>query len=114
MFLSGLCLSDRILFEQSLVPCVCVSERNLLADTAKIIERHKINKRKDGFCRKTVADGLTALGYDASICKSKWEKSSSFLAGKKWLILCSFVSPVNHVNSLVFIKFQQGNTSMLM
>lgn len=67
---------------KSLVPCVCVSERNLLADTAKIIERHKINKRKDGFCRKTVADGLTALGYDASICKSKWEKSSSFLAGE--------------------------------
>ncbi|XP_047982272.1 uncharacterized protein LOC125223253 isoform X2 [Salvia hispanica] len=67
---------------KSLVPCICVSERNLLADTAKIVERHKINKRKDGFCRKLVADDLTALGYDASICKSKWEKSPSFLAGE--------------------------------
>ncbi|KAG6400846.1 hypothetical protein SASPL_137690 [Salvia splendens] len=66
----------------SLVPCVCVSERNLLGETAKIVERHKINKRKDGFCRKLVADDLTALGYDASICKSKWEKSPSFLAGE--------------------------------
>lgn len=69
------------MFEQSLVPCVCVSERNLLADTAKIVERHKIHKRKDRFCRKIVADGLIALGYNASICKSKWEKSPSFLAG---------------------------------
>ncbi|XP_042014117.1 uncharacterized protein LOC121762337 isoform X2 [Salvia splendens] len=67
---------------KSLVPCICVSERNLLADTAKIVERHKINKRKDAFCRKLVADDLTALGYDASICKSKWEKSPSFLAGE--------------------------------
>ncbi|KAH6767750.1 hypothetical protein C2S52_018733 [Perilla frutescens var. hirtella] len=67
---------------KSLVPCVAVSERNLLADTAKIVEKHKINKRKDGFCRKIVADGLISLGYDASICKSKWEKSSSSLAGE--------------------------------
>lgn len=54
----------------------------MLADTAKIVERHKINKRKDGFCRKIVADGLIALGYNAAICKSKWEKSPSSLAGK--------------------------------
>lgn len=65
-----------------MVLCVGVSERNLLADTAKIVEKHKINKRKDGFCRKLVADGLMALGYNASICKSKWEKTPSFLAGK--------------------------------
>lgn len=90
------------------MPCVCVSERNLLADTAKIIERHKINKRKDGFCRKTVADGLIALGYDASICKSKWEKFPSFLAGKKWSIFWSFISSVNHVNSLVSFDSNRG------
>ncbi|PIN12843.1 hypothetical protein CDL12_14543 [Handroanthus impetiginosus] len=66
---------------KSLVPCLCVSERNLLADTAKIVERNKIIKRKDGFCRKIVADGLMALGYNASICKSKWEQSPSFPAG---------------------------------
>ncbi|KAL7112962.1 hypothetical protein ACP275_04G034100 [Erythranthe tilingii] len=67
---------------KSLVPCSCVSERNLLADTAKIVERNKINKRKDGCCRKIVADGLIGLGYNASICKSKWEKSPSSIAGE--------------------------------
>ncbi|KAL0437425.1 UNVERIFIED_CONTAM: hypothetical protein Sradi_0450400 [Sesamum radiatum] len=56
--------------------------RNLLADTAKIVERNKINKRKDGLCRKIVTDGLIALGHNASICKSKWDKSPSFPAGE--------------------------------
>ncbi|GFP97995.1 hypothetical protein PHJA_001943600 [Phtheirospermum japonicum] len=67
---------------KSLVPCSSVSERNLLADTAKIVDKNKISKRKDEFCRKVVADGLIALGYKASICRSKWEKTSSFLAGE--------------------------------
>ncbi|KAI3449700.1 hypothetical protein Pfo_006365 [Paulownia fortunei] len=67
---------------KSLVYCSSVSERNLLADTARIVERNKISKRKEGFRRKIVADGLTALGYNASICKSKWEKSPSFPAGE--------------------------------
>ncbi|XP_051118840.1 uncharacterized protein LOC127243043 [Andrographis paniculata] len=67
---------------KSLVPCLLVSERNLLADTAKIIDRNKIGARKDRFCRKIVADGLISLGYNASICKSKWEKSSSIPAGE--------------------------------
>ncbi|KAL6312546.1 hypothetical protein AAG906_029479 [Vitis piasezkii] len=67
---------------QSLVPCVSIRERNLLADTAKIVEKNKICKRKDDFCRKLVTDGLLALGYDASVCKSRWEKSSSYPAGE--------------------------------
>ncbi|KAL2236463.1 uncharacterized protein LOC105165319 [Sesamum indicum] len=67
---------------KGLVPCLCVSERNLLADAAKIVERNKINKRKDGLCRKIVTDGLIALGHKASICKSKWDKSPSFPAGE--------------------------------
>ncbi|KAL8530430.1 hypothetical protein ACS0TY_007460 [Phlomoides rotata] len=66
---------------KSMVLCVDVSERNLLADTAKIVEKHNISKRKDD-CRKLVADNLLALGYNASICKSKWEQSPSFLAGE--------------------------------
>jgi len=66
---------------QGLVPCASVCERNLLADTAKIVEKNKICKRKDEFCRKVVTDGLSALGYDASICKSHWEKSPSYPAG---------------------------------
>ncbi|KAL6500539.1 hypothetical protein OROHE_025905 [Orobanche hederae] len=67
---------------KSLVPCSSVSERNLLADAARIVDKNKISKRKDGLCRKIVADGLIALGYKASICRSTWEKTSSFLAGK--------------------------------
>lgn len=67
--------------KQSMVLCACVSERNLLADVAKIVDKNKIGKRKDDFCRKIVTDGLLALGYDASICKSRWEKSSSYPAG---------------------------------
>lgn len=61
--------------------CASVLERNLLADTAKVVEKNKICRRKDEFCRKVVTDGLLALGYDASICKSRWEKSPSYPAG---------------------------------
>ncbi|XP_031098459.1 uncharacterized protein LOC116002455 [Ipomoea triloba] len=66
---------------KSLIPCESVAERNLLADTSKIIEKNKICKRKDDL-RKIVADGLSTLGYNASICKSKWEKASSMPAGE--------------------------------
>ncbi|XP_073144864.1 uncharacterized protein [Henckelia pumila] len=67
---------------KSLVLSVCVSERNLLADTARIVEKNKISKRKDGFCRENLTDSLAALGYNASICKSKWAKTPSFPAGE--------------------------------
>ncbi|KAL2469800.1 Protein of unknown function (DUF506) [Abeliophyllum distichum] len=66
---------------KSLVPCTSVVERNLLADVSKIVEKNKTCKRKDDL-RKIVTDGLAALGYNASICKSKWEKSSSIPAGE--------------------------------
>ncbi|XXG68222.1 hypothetical protein AAC387_Pa06g1360 [Persea americana] len=68
-------------FLKSLVTCASVSERNILADTAKIVEKNKICKNKDD-CRKIVIDELLSLGYDASICKSRWEKSPSFPAGE--------------------------------
>jgi len=64
-----------------LVACRSVVERNLLADTAKIVDKNKICKRKDSFCRKIVTESLLALGYDASVCKSRWEKSPSYPAG---------------------------------
>ncbi|KAK7277595.1 hypothetical protein RJT34_22610 [Clitoria ternatea] len=67
---------------KGLVSCASICERNLLADTAKIVERNKICKRKDSSCRKIVMDGLIALGYDASICKSRWEKSPLYPAGE--------------------------------
>ncbi|CAI9776089.1 unnamed protein product [Fraxinus pennsylvanica] len=73
--------SDALHLIQSLVPCVCVFERNLLADTARIVEKNKIIKRKD-FCRTIVTDNLIALGYNASIYKSDWEKSPSFPSGE--------------------------------
>ncbi|MCD7464936.1 hypothetical protein HAX54_000246 [Datura stramonium] len=66
---------------KSLIPCASVTERNLLADTSKIVEKNKSCKRKDDM-RKIVADELLAIGYQASICKSKWEKASSIPAGE--------------------------------
>ncbi|KAI9119320.1 hypothetical protein K1719_009995 [Acacia pycnantha] len=67
---------------KGLVACSSVCERNLLADTAKIVEKNKICKRKDDLCRKLVTDGLLALGYDASICKSRWENSPFYPTGE--------------------------------
>ncbi|KAL0457119.1 UNVERIFIED_CONTAM: hypothetical protein Slati_1051100 [Sesamum latifolium] len=67
---------------KSLIPCASVAERNLLADTSKIVEKNnKTCKGKDDL-RKIVTDGLIVLGYNASLCKSKWEKSSSIPAGE--------------------------------
>ncbi|RWW00253.1 hypothetical protein GW17_00036782 [Ensete ventricosum] len=66
--------------EQSLVLCASVVERNLLADASKILEKAKNSKNK-GECRRMVADGLRFLGYDAAICKSRWDKNPSFPAG---------------------------------
>lgn len=74
--------SEAVEILKSLVPCASVSERNLLADTAKIVDKNKICKRKDDFCRNIVIEGLLSLGYNASICKSSWEKSPSHPAGE--------------------------------
>lgn len=66
---------------KSLIPCATKVERNLLADVSKMVESNKTCKRKDAL-RKIVSDGLLALGFNASICQSKWEKSSSIPAGE--------------------------------
>ncbi|XP_051129594.1 uncharacterized protein LOC127250375 [Andrographis paniculata] len=67
---------------KALIPCASVAERNLLADASKIVEKNnKTCKRKDDL-RKLVTDGLVALSHNASLCKSKWEKSSSIPAGE--------------------------------
>ncbi|KAH7661402.1 hypothetical protein IHE45_15G060900 [Dioscorea alata] len=66
---------------KGLVPCASVAERNLLADASKIAEESKIGKSKDD-CRRILTDGLRSLGYDSSICKSRWEKSPSIPAGE--------------------------------
>lgn len=61
--------------------CPSLRERNLLADTAKIVEKNKMCKRKDDNGRAVVTENLLALGYDASVCKSRWEKSPSYPSG---------------------------------
>ncbi|XP_071691203.1 uncharacterized protein [Rutidosis leptorrhynchoides] len=66
---------------KSLTACSNITQRNLLADTSKIVEKNKICKRKDDL-RKLVAGGLVIFGYDASVCKSHWEKTSSYPAGE--------------------------------
>ncbi|KAK9289111.1 hypothetical protein L1049_017584 [Liquidambar formosana] len=78
---SAAALGDACEMLKSLIPCTSVAERNLLADTAKIVDKNKIYKRKDDL-RNIVADGLSALAYDASICKSRWDKSPSYPAGE--------------------------------
>ncbi|XP_061339038.1 uncharacterized protein LOC133285773 [Gastrolobium bilobum] len=67
---------------KSLIPCASVAERNLLADTSKIVDKNsKVYKRKDDL-RKIVTESLSSLGYDSSICKSKWDKTLSYPAGE--------------------------------
>lgn len=70
-----------------------MNERNLLADTAKIVEKNKVCKRKDDICRTVVTDLLFALGYDASVCKSRWEKTPSYPAGT-----LSLPTPYKNIN----------------
>ncbi|XP_054822584.1 uncharacterized protein LOC129320925 [Prosopis cineraria] len=78
---SGGSFSDATDVLKSLILCASVAERNLLADTAKIVEDNKVHKRKDDL-RKIVTEGLSLLGYDCSICKSKWDKTPSCPAGE--------------------------------
>lgn len=68
---------------KGLVPCASVEERNLLADASKIVESNKsrIGKGKEN-CVKFVYENLVNLGYDAAICKSKWDKTATIPAGE--------------------------------
>lgn len=80
----------RVVFEtlQGLVPCTNVTERNLLADASKIMDRTRSFKCGKSETREIVCDGLKSLGYDAAVCKSKWEKTTSVPAGKSFY--CNF------------------------
>ncbi|GAA0167323.1 hypothetical protein LIER_22280 [Lithospermum erythrorhizon] len=66
---------------KSLIPCPSKIERNLLADASKIVDKNRACKRKDDLV-KIVTQSLIALNYDAALCKSKWDKSSSIPAGE--------------------------------
>ncbi|KAJ4906850.1 hypothetical protein Rs2_10508 [Raphanus sativus] len=63
---------------KSLVPCTSIREMRLLGDVTKIVETSKSCKRN----LKIVVDELVRLGYDAALCKSRWDKSSSYPAGE--------------------------------
>uniref|UniRef100_A0ACD5WCU0 Uncharacterized protein n=1 Tax=Avena sativa TaxID=4498 RepID=A0ACD5WCU0_AVESA len=67
---------------KGLVQSVSVAERNLLADASRIAERCSKTCKGKAECRRAVADGLRTLGYDAAVCKSRWEKTSSYPAGE--------------------------------
>lgn len=74
--------TDPTEFLKSLIPSASVAEKILLSNTAKIVEKNnKVYQRKDEL-KKMVNDGLSSLGYDSSICKSKWDKTSSYPAGE--------------------------------
>lgn len=61
--------------------CASVAERNLLADASRILDKARNSKIK-GNCTALLAAGLRSLGYDAAICKSRWDKNPSFPAGE--------------------------------
>ncbi|RZC92713.1 hypothetical protein C5167_011792 [Papaver somniferum] len=67
---------------KSLIQCPSIVERNLFSDTSKIVEKNKIYKPRKDDCRIIVIEGLLILGYDASICKSRWEKTHAYPAGE--------------------------------
>jgi hypothetical protein len=67
---------------QGLVQSASMAERNLLADASRIAERCRKGGKKKADVRCAVADGLAALGYDAAVCKSRWDKTPSYPAGK--------------------------------
>ncbi|KAL1551770.1 putative late blight resistance protein R1B-16 [Salvia divinorum] len=67
---------------KSLNSCASVEERNLLADTSRIVEQNNTTCKRKGEMLKVVSDGLVVLGYNASLCKSKWIKTSSRPAGE--------------------------------
>ncbi|EHA8592027.1 hypothetical protein COCNU_contig69204476G000010 [Cocos nucifera] len=74
--------SDAAEFVKGFVLCTSVAERNLLADASKIVENTRIGGKGKEDSRRAVADGLRTLGYDAAVCKSRWEKSPSFPSGE--------------------------------
>jgi uncharacterized protein (TIGR01615 family) len=67
---------------QGLVQCASTAERNLLADASRVASRHGLTGRRKADARRAVADGLRALGYDAAVCRSRWEKGASYPAGE--------------------------------
>ncbi|KAL6571461.1 hypothetical protein OROHE_003104 [Orobanche hederae] len=65
-----------------LIPCASMAERNLLAGASKFIDNKSRSCKSKHDFHEIVTDGLIAIGYNASVCKSKWEKSPSIPGGE--------------------------------
>ncbi|KAK9691213.1 hypothetical protein RND81_09G183200 [Saponaria officinalis] len=71
-----------------------------MADTTSVVaEKNKGCNRKGELC-KLVMEHLVAMGYNAAICKSKWEKSRSFP-----LVIYPFLSSLPHFSLLFQFQF---------
>lgn len=83
---SSAAVGDTLEALKGLVQSTSLAERNLLADASRVAERcrggGKQQQKKKGDLRLAVADGLRALGHDAAVCKSRWDKAPSFPAGE--------------------------------
>ncbi|CAN6171144.1 unnamed protein product [Urochloa humidicola] len=89
---------DALELLKGLVQCASTAERNLLADASRIAERCGSKGgggggRKKAEVRRAVAEGLRALGYDAAVCVSRWEKAASHPAGEHEYIDAVVSSP---------------------
>ncbi|GAB2255092.1 hypothetical protein Droror1_Dr00008870 [Drosera rotundifolia] len=74
------CLVKKYSLAKGFMGCVGVNEKSVMVETVKIVERYNaVCKRKLDFGR-VGTEGLVAVGFDASVCKSKLEKSPSFPA----------------------------------
>ena len=67
---------------QGLVHCASLRERNLLADVSTLVERHRAAGARKRDLLRLLAASLLAMGHDAALCLSRWDKSSSHPAGE--------------------------------
>ncbi|RCV40462.1 hypothetical protein SETIT_9G055800v2 [Setaria italica] len=91
---------------KGLVQSASVAERNLLADTSRIADKCGKSCKGKAECRRAVADGLRALGYDAAVCKSRWEKTPSYPAGEHEYIDAVAVVGKEEVRLIVEVDFR--------
>ncbi|KAF8667782.1 hypothetical protein HU200_052593 [Digitaria exilis] len=67
---------------KGLVQCASLRDRNLLADVSTLVERHRASGARKRDLLRLLAESLRAAGHDAAVCLSRWEKTSSHLAGE--------------------------------
>ncbi|KAL1212532.1 hypothetical protein V5N11_036105 [Cardamine amara subsp. amara] len=60
---------------KSLVRCVNISERDLMTSATGIFENENMYYPKYESKLQIIANELVFFGYDAAVCKSKWEKT---------------------------------------